>query len=83
MDEQGRVVASTTTGQVGRYRFKGLSPGVYGIAVDVSALPDGLVPSADYDGSETPDIAVFSLVVGEENLLIDFGYAEEAAGTSW
>jgi fimbrial isopeptide formation D2 family protein/uncharacterized repeat protein (TIGR01451 family) len=69
-DGSGNLVASTRTNPDGSYTFTGLASGNYSITV----VAPGYDPTFDADGLTTPNTTSFSLVPGEINMDIDFGY---------
>ena len=66
LDENGNVVATTTTNGNGNYTFENLPPGTYTVSVPAIG-PNGETLS-------TPITVTFTLVSGETNLDYDFGY---------
>ena len=65
---------ATLTGSSGLYDFGGLGAGGYTVNVDPASLPAGLVPTYDFDGLATPNVAMLALLPGQSQLGIDFGY---------
>ena len=64
------LVASTTTGLDGLYRFSGLAAGQYFVDLDATTLPSGVSATP---GTSDPT-ALISLSSGEVYLEADFGY---------
>ena len=64
----------TTTDAGGLYLFTELPAGNYIVVVNPNDLPPGVVPTYDYDGIDTPNVAGVTIGVGETNLDVDYGY---------
>jgi len=73
-DNQGAVVATTSTDANGNYRFGELPPGTYTVEVDTSTLPSGVIVVADPDGTRDGSNTVV-LGVGQVIDTVDFGVA--------
>ena len=80
-------VATTTTGENGKYLFDGLRAGTYRVVVDPDStvlspytdgnfrLGDAMAPTYDYDGTVSPHTAVVTLATDSStNNDLDFGY---------
>ena len=67
---------STTTNADGYYLFRDLLHGLYETRVVAGTLPSGVIPTYDYDGITTENVAKVRLGVAETNLRLDFGYDE-------
>lgn len=80
VDDGGNVVASTTTTGDGNYLFVDVIPGSYTVRVDASTLPDGLQPTFDFDGTDSPHQAAVTLGEWEVQRLVDFGYQSDPNG---
>ncbi|TKB05876.1 SdrD B-like domain-containing protein [Desulforhopalus sp. IMCC35007] len=65
---------TAVTDRNGNYLFDGILPGDYSVTVNPSTLPAGINQTYDLDGLDTPDASDLSLVAGEDNLDVDFGY---------
>jgi len=87
-NSSGTAIGTTTTNAVGFYNFWDLDPDTYSVGVPTT-LPDGLLLGAadqggndatDSDGNtstgRTPQI---TLVAGENNLTLDFGFISDKA----
>ena len=68
------VWGATTTDADGRYRFIGLAPGLYQVAVSPFDLPYGARATYDLDGAGTKNVATARLLANVDNLDFDFGY---------
>ncbi len=82
LDDQGNVIATTTTGADGRYSFDGLLAGDYQVRVVSSSLPAGLEQVFDEDSSldHLTDVA---LGAGEAITAdVAFGYNEPTPTTT-
>ena len=73
--------------EVGRYRFTGLSDGVYFVSVDESTLPPGFVPSPcdpgiddEIDNDCTDVMVVVDTSQGNVIEIFDFGYRPDPCG---
>lgn len=76
LDSNLNLLATDTTDDNGKYKFKNLEPGTYMVVVE---QPDGFDPTVDRDGINTPN-KVNDIVVEREDILdVDFGY--EQTGT--
>ncbi len=71
----GTVLAVTTTAANGTYEFAGLGAGTYAVRV---TQPLGYVPTADADGTATPNVAVVTLAAAQVRTDVDFGYLPPA-----
>ncbi len=65
---------STVTNTAGYYLFADLPAGRYEVRVVASTVPAYYTPTFDYDGIVTPNRAEVTLLAGEDNLAVDFGY---------
>ncbi|MEM8964142.1 MAG: SdrD B-like domain-containing protein [Acidobacteriota bacterium] len=73
------VVATTTTDGGGYYSFE-VAPGLYTVRIVTSTLGNATVATADFDGLATPHEAQVSVVAGEIQLDVDFGYKDAYVG---
>lgn len=76
LDDDGNVVATTTTDEHGYYIFDGLTPGVYATQVVTSSLPAGFnpAPTGDPDGDNNATSQPFVLAPGDVLLNQDYGF---------
>ncbi|MFY9821172.1 MAG: SdrD B-like domain-containing protein [Thermoanaerobaculia bacterium] len=79
LDASNTVVGSVVTSGDGNYTFSNLAGGNYSVRVAAASLPAGLAPTYDLDGTGTPNIASFSLAVGQNRTDVDFGYRGTAS----
>ena len=83
LSSNGTVIAATMTDLQGDYRFAGLPPGEYMVAVDVASLPPALAanPTSDPDDPAVPrdHRAAVTLAAGASVATADFGYNWSAA----
>ena len=79
-DNNGHVIAQTTTDENGHYFFGGLPAGDYTVEVDQTTLPAGVSNTIDPDDGND-STAVVSLADGEVNLDQDFGYTADVPGS--
>ena len=77
-DNNGTLVASTTTDSDGGYLFEDLRPGDYIVEIDFSTLPPGVVQTYDADGG-LDNKSALTLAPGEHNPNQDFGYVYDGA----
>jgi len=73
-DGQPDLTATTRTDISGHYLFTDLPAGNYTVRVVAPAFVLALLPTYDYDGVDTPNVASLTLGPGESNLDVDFGY---------
>ncbi len=73
LDDNGEVVASTTTDGTGAYSFANLLPGTYTVRIDTTTLPDNVSQTFEQDGTLTGTITV-SLGIGQSAGNLTFGY---------
>ncbi len=83
LDDQGNVIATTTTGENGTYSFPDLEPnGTYSVSVDPSTLPAGVSPTVDPDGGNDNTATVdLSTTPNGIDLTLDFGYEADTPGS--
>ncbi|HEY5516467.1 MAG TPA: SdrD B-like domain-containing protein, partial [Pengzhenrongella sp.] len=67
------IVVTTTTGPDGAWLVTGLPAGLTQVEV-TGTLPDGVVPSYDFDGTGTPGVSEVSLLDNTTDRTQDFGY---------
>ena len=79
-DNNGHIIAQTTTDENGHYFFGGLPAGDYTVEVDQTTLPAGVSNTIDPDDGND-STAVVSLADGEVNLDQDFGYTADVPGS--
>ncbi|MBW8873571.1 MAG: carboxypeptidase regulatory-like domain-containing protein [Acidobacteria bacterium] len=79
LDASNTVVGTAVTSGDGNYTFSNLAGGSYSVRVVAATLPAGLAPTYDLDGVATPNIAAFSLGVGQNRTDVDFGYRGTAS----
>lgn len=79
LDENLTVLASTRTDANGNYTFSGLTAGTYFLRVDSVTLPTSVAPSADPDGTGTPQLADTNLLAGQTRTGLNFGYRGTSA----
>ncbi len=65
---------ATTTDIDGNYLVTDLPAGDYGVVVDPTSLPTGVVATYDFDGVSTPNQSSMSLAGGADDTSQDFGY---------
>ncbi|MEM1178486.1 MAG: SdrD B-like domain-containing protein [Acidobacteriota bacterium] len=76
LDENGVEIATQVTSGGGLYSFTDLVPGTYSVAVDATTLPAGTGDATfDLDGIDSLNIATVTVVAGETQNDVDFGYA--------
>lgn len=75
-DSDGNIVATTTTDANGNYLFTGLKAGDYTVVIDETTLPDGFEATYDLDGIGTLHEASVTLLKGQKNDDVDFGYKQ-------
>lgn len=73
LDNEGKVVVTTTTDSNGLYIFDRLIPGEYTVVVDITTLPAGLKQTYELDGNIDGSVKV-TLTPGQEIDTVDFGY---------
>jgi uncharacterized repeat protein (TIGR01451 family) len=74
LDADGEVVATTTTGDDGSYRFEDLFPGSYVVEVDETTLPE-TIAGQTYDPDDVVDGRFeVTLEPGDNVVDVDFGY---------
>jgi protocatechuate 3,4-dioxygenase beta subunit len=76
LNNDGRtdVTYSTATDADGHYKFIGLQPGNYQVALNSYDLPYNARATYDLDGVGTKNYATAKLLAGTDNLNFDFGY---------
>jgi hypothetical protein len=75
LNSGGTVIATTTAGTDGIYKFSNLAAGSYTVRVVSSTLPvGGLAPTYDLDGTGTPNTAAVTVTGGQSRTDVDFGY---------
>jgi hypothetical protein len=75
LNSAGTVIATTTAGADGIYKFSNLAAGSYTVRVVASTLPvGGVAPTYDLDGTGTPNTAAVTLAGGASRTDVDFGY---------
>jgi|GEM_PF-2931480 len=82
-DDQGNVIATTTTDENGAYAFPGLDPTeTYSVTVDPATLPEGVSPTVDPDGgNDNTATTDLSTTPGGIDLTLDFGYEADTPGS--
>ncbi len=70
---------TTVTDANGKYQFTDLPNGTFQVNVDRLTIPANLLPTFDLDGTTTANVALVSLVTGESNQTVDFGYKGTAS----
>jgi uncharacterized repeat protein (TIGR01451 family) len=79
LDDNGNVVAVTTTDENGQYLFTGLADGEYTVSIDQASLIPGIINTVDPDGG-LDSISSVTITGGNTDLAQDFGYAAENPG---
>lgn len=73
-DDQLNLATDITNG-MGNYLFTDLRPGTFRVRIDSSTIPNGLSnPTFDFDGLASPNQADVTVISGEVNRDLDFGY---------
>ena len=73
LNSGGTVIATTTAGTDGIYKFSNLAAGNY--TVRVTSLPiTGVAPTYDFDGTASANTAAVTLAGGASRTDVDFGY---------
>jgi hypothetical protein len=73
-DGEPDITATAFTDSSGHYLFSDLPAGTYTVNVVGPPLILSQRPTYDFDGIDTPNVAILVLRSGENNLEVDFGY---------
>lgn len=79
LDGANNVLATTSTNSSGDYRFSNLYPGAFRVTVDPATLPAGYTANYDFDGTATFNTAEITLLAGQAQGNVNFGYAATAS----